>query len=280
CLLAFFFLLVGYLVVDLVGRTGFVELGKPGVGQEQSSPGGRLTSPIRKYNRDGGAGRWNYRGGGGRGIHVFRAAGPCDGWRRTICYCMAYRSAPWHFETMFLVVLKRAGGLIGAIPLGVISDEEIQRGLSEASPHAMLGASTTIMVPGVHQDPSGGWELSGIEVALLVLEWLAAQGLARPEGPYQVDEEVEVTAQSGETAPPKAKGRSPRAGRDGFLELYNRQRRPGEQGKVPAKEERSRERPLPEHGRRGGELEEPSLVDSFGGSSGKTLQLPDLEMNF
>ena len=216
----------------------------------------RLTSPIRKYNRDGGAGRWNYRGGGGRGIHVFRAAGPCDGWRRTICYCMAYRSAPWHFETMFLVVLKRAGGLIGAIPLGVISDEEIQRGLSEASPHAMLGASTTIMVPGVHQDPSGGWELSGIEVALLVadftsqvsdllrlmvpeepvfafvsgqpailprpeelvsqvLEWLAAQGLARPEGPYQVDEEVEVTAQSGETAPPKAKGRSPRAGRDG-----------------------------------------------------------------
>ena len=54
------------------------------------------------------------------------------------------------------------------------------------------------------------------ELVSQVLEWLAAQGLARPERPYQMDEEVEVTAQSGEAAvPPKAKGRSPRAGRDG-----------------------------------------------------------------
>ena len=61
------------------------------------------------------------------------------------------------FETMFLVVLKRAGGLIGAIPLGVISEEEIRLGISETSAHAMLGASTAIMVPGVHKIEMAAW---------------------------------------------------------------------------------------------------------------------------
>ena len=302
CLLAFSYLLVGYLVVDLVGRTGFVELGKPGVGLEQFSPEGCLhQTPVSSSTSGLGStlyhcpsfrkvvcsgwilfiafllpSSWEelHRGGHALALFPFRVGGSCvlpGGERRlsgdstvmaelghgtieveeeeefmsfeqlvpltagVVPYVIAWPTdlhPGTSFETMFLVVIKRAGGLIGAIPLGVISDKEIQRGMSEASPHAMLGASTTIMVPGVHQDPSGSWELSGIEVALLVadftsqvsdllrlmvpeepvfafvsgqpailprpeelvsqvLEWLAAQGLARPEGPYQMDEEVE-----------------------------------------------------------------------------------------
>ncbi|CAK9047429.1 Phosphodiesterase [Durusdinium trenchii] len=76
-------------------------------------------------------------------------------------------------ESLFLVVIKRAGGLIGALPLGVISDREIASGSSEANPHALLGASTTIMVPGVYQNSQGVWEPSESEVALLVADFTA-----------------------------------------------------------------------------------------------------------
>ncbi|CAK9028993.1 Phosphodiesterase [Durusdinium trenchii] len=74
-------------------------------------------------------------------------------------------------ESLFLIVIKRAGGLIGALPLGVISDREIASGSSEANPHALLGASTTIMVPGVYQNSQGVWEPSESEVALLVADF-------------------------------------------------------------------------------------------------------------
>ena len=58
-------------------------------------------------------------------------------------------------EAVFLVVLKREHGLIGALPLGAISDQELEAGQLARDGQALLGPSTAIMTTGVHFDASG-----------------------------------------------------------------------------------------------------------------------------
>ena len=58
-------------------------------------------------------------------------------------------------ETVFLVVLKREHGLIGALPLGAISDQELEAGQQARDGQALLGPSTSVMAACVHYDASG-----------------------------------------------------------------------------------------------------------------------------
>ena len=94
-----------------------------------------------------------------------------------------------YLDAVFLVVLKQATGLIGALPLGVIPDAELAVAAASTDPHSLMGASTTIMVPGVHQDVNGMWELAGTEVGVLVADFsgqVAAMSRVMNEGDPEV----------------------------------------------------------------------------------------------
>ena len=101
-------------------------------------------------------------------------------------------------ESIFLVVMKRSGGLLGALPLGVITDEELEQAVSHPLPGALLGPSVTMMVPGVHQLEDGNFVDMEEELGVLVADFdegvvpLLSRYLPGDRRPFGFHAEVEL----------------------------------------------------------------------------------------